>query len=99
PRLQSAWKHASEALTPYTCQHRIRTFDGTFAHVVSRAVPIFRDSEIREWIGMMTDVSDHVRVEEARELFIAILGHDLRSPLTSILSGADTLGLLESDEL
>ena len=40
---------------------------------------------------MMTDVSDRVRVEEAREQFIGILGHDLRNPLTAVMVGMDLL--------
>ena len=59
--------------------------------MMARAVPILRSGAVREWIGMMSDVSDRVRVEEAREQFIGILGHDLRNPLASIVAGVEIL--------
>jgi sigma-B regulation protein RsbU (phosphoserine phosphatase) len=86
-----AWAKARFAGVPYSCQHRLHKADGTFGWVVSRAAPIVKDGVVREWIGMMTDVSERVRVEEAREQFIAILGHDLRNPLSAISLGAELL--------
>jgi signal transduction histidine kinase len=50
-----------------------------------------RSGTVREWIGMMSDVSDRVRIEEARDRFIGILGHDLRNPLASIVAGIELL--------
>lgn len=89
--MQAQWLRAVATAAPYRSQHRIRTPSGNYAHVVSRAVPIVRDGVVREWIGTMTDVTDRVRIEEAREQFIAILGHDLRTPLTAIMGGAELL--------
>jgi signal transduction histidine kinase len=40
---------------------------------------------------MMTDISDRILVEEARERFIGILGHDLRNPLGAIMTSAELL--------
>jgi len=60
--------------------------------MLARAAPVPTQGPVREWIGMMTDVSDRVRVEEARERFIGILGHDLRNPLGAILMGVEVLG-------
>ena len=91
--MQAQWLRAVATAAPYRSQHRIRTPSGGYAHVVSRAVPIVRDGVVREWIGTMTDVTDRVRIEEAREQFIAILGHDLRNPLTAIMGGAEVLRL------
>lgn len=86
-----AWAAAVAGRAEYVHQHRLRRPDGSYARVVSRAVPIPRTGTVREWIGMMTDVTDRMLVEEARERFIAILGHDLRTPLAAIVSGADLL--------
>ena len=90
-RVREAWTAAVAAASPYECQHRIRRRDGGYAWVLARAVPIPESGPVREWIGMLTDVSDRVRVEVARERFIGILGHDLNNPLASILMGADVL--------
>lgn len=93
-RVRAAWADAVSAGTPYACQHRIRARKGGFSWVASRAVPIRKAGLVKEWIGMMTDVTDRVRVEEARDRFIGILGHDLRSPLGAIISGLELLGEL-----
>jgi signal transduction histidine kinase len=46
---------------------------------------------------MITDITARKRDEEARERFIAILGHDLKGPLSAILLGA--FYLLRSEAL
>jgi len=93
-RVRETWTAAVTTASPYTCQHRILSGGGGYAWVVGHAVPVPRTGAVREWIGMMTDISDRVRVEQAREQFIAILGHDLRNPLAAILMGAEILGEL-----
>ena len=90
-RVRDMWKKAVAVAAPYACQHRIRNWQGGYAWVMTRAVPILRAGSVREWIGMMSDVSDRVRVDEAREQFIGILGHDLRTPLASIVAGIEIL--------
>jgi PAS domain S-box-containing protein len=90
-RVLRAWTEAVVTATPYVCQHRIRSSRGGYAWVVARAVPVPSTGAVREWIGMMTDVSDRVRVEQAREQFIGILGHDLRNPLAAILMAVEML--------
>lgn len=90
---REAWSDAVRQRRAYDGQHRLRRRDGSDAWVAVRAVPIPEGSaEVREWIGMMTDISDRVRIDEAREQFIAMLGHDLRNPVASILLAADQLG-------
>lgn len=91
-RVREAWIEAVATARPYTCQHRIRSCNGGYAWVAARAVPVPDARTTREWIGMMTDVSDRVRIEQAREQFIGILGHDLRNPLASILMAVEVLG-------
>lgn len=92
--IRRAWAEARAHGTPYTCQHRLRRRDGTYGWVVARAAPIRKAGVVREWVGMMTDVSERVRIEEAREQFIAVLGHDLRNPLSAIALGAELLASL-----
>ncbi len=91
-----AWADARARSVPYSCQHRLRKRDGAMGWVVARAAPITKGGVVCEWIGMMTDVSERVRIEEEREQFIAILGHDLRNPLSAIALGAELL--VESPE-
>lgn len=90
-RVHEAWTEARATAKPYTSEHRICRRGGGYAWVVARAVPIPSSGTVREWIGMLTDVSDRVRVEQAREQFIGILGHDLRNPLAAILMAVEVL--------
>jgi PAS domain S-box-containing protein len=83
-RVQARWLLALATSTLYECEHRLQRQAGGYAWVASRAVPILRDGVAREWIGMMTDITERIELEQAREQFMAILGHDLRSPLTAI---------------
>ena len=92
--VREAWTAAVAAGSPYTCQHRIQRREGGYAWVLAFAVPIPASGPVREWIGMLTDISDRMRVEEARERFIGILGHDLRNPVAAILLSAQALGAL-----
>jgi PAS domain S-box-containing protein len=87
-RVRAAWEASVAASGSYATDHRLRRGDGSYAWVESRAVPIPSSGPTREWVGTMTDVSDRVRIEEARDQFIGILGHDLRSPLSAVKMAA-----------
>ena len=89
--VRAAWERATATRQVYALQHRLRRPDGSFAWVMARAVPLRTVGKVREWVGTMTDVSDSVRIEEAREHFIAVLGHDLRNPVSAILLSAELL--------
>ncbi len=91
--VRDAWASAVSACHPYVWEHRLATRGG-YSSVVSRAVPIIVAGCVREWIGMMTDITDRVRIEEAKEQFIGILGHDLRNPLAAISLGAEAFRVL-----
>lgn len=91
-RAGRTWQEAVAAAAPYECQYRVRTTDGTFAWMLARAAPIPAGGPVREWIGTLTDVTASIRIEEARDRFIGVLGHDLRTPLGAILMG---VGLLD----
>jgi signal transduction histidine kinase len=82
------WANALAAGEPYTGQHRLLTASGD-AWVAVRAVPIVVDGVLRDWIGTLTDVTELVRVERAKDRFLGILGRDLRMPLADIALGAE----------
>ena len=89
--VRAAWSSAVECAAPYEHAHRLRRRTGDYAWVLARAAPIPTTNGVREWIGMMTDISDRVRIDEARERFIGVLGHDLRNPLGAIMMGVELL--------
>jgi PAS domain S-box-containing protein len=72
---------------------------GRYRWFLARAIPIRDDSgRVVRWFGTNTDVTEQRRLEEAREQFVAILGHDLRNPLNAIVVAAAVLGKLEREE-
>ena len=91
-RVRAAWEASVASSGAYATDHRLRRQDGSYAWVESRAVPIPSSGSPREWVGTMTDFSDRVRLEEARDRFIGMLGHDLRSPLGAVKMAAILLG-------
>jgi PAS domain S-box-containing protein len=97
-RVGLTWATAVAENREYVAEYRLLRRDGTYASVAARAVPLPRDRPPREWIGTITDISDRVRVEEAREQFIGILGHDLRSPLGAIKMAAQLLARVNLGE-
>jgi len=60
-----------------------------FAQLISTQL----ESE-RELAETRTALLDEQASAELREQFIAVLGHDLRTPLSSIVTGSDVLGML-----
>jgi len=66
---------------------------------VNVTVSLVRDPTGRPdyFIKIAEDISERKQLDETRERFIAILGHDLRNPLATIALSADAL--LQSDDV
>jgi PAS domain S-box-containing protein len=86
-----AWAAAVTNRSTYHIEHRVRRADGQFRLMSVRAVPIFEpDGEIREWVGVHTDMTDQLRVETERaELLTQLTLQIERMPLAYLLSGPD----------
>jgi len=64
----AAWEEAHRSGEPYTCEHRLRRADGTWAWHVSRAVPERdRDGRAIRWYGTATDIHALKSAQEAAE--------------------------------
>jgi PAS domain S-box-containing protein len=98
-RVRAAWDHAIATGSTYECEHRLKLRDGRKIWVQARAVPIPGEGlPVLEWMGMMADITSRKLVEEARERFIGVLGHDLRTPLSAIRLCAESLERMEEPE-
>ncbi|HYD54730.1 MAG TPA: GAF domain-containing protein [Gemmatimonadaceae bacterium] len=65
PTLQR-WKDAVATRTPFEAEHRVRDGTGDFRLCLVRAVPVLEPSgEVREWVGVHTDITDARRAEQA----------------------------------
>jgi PAS domain S-box-containing protein len=68
---------------------RIETFDGESKVIRNAAAPIVdEDGRLLGGVAINQDITQLKRSEEARDQFVGILGHDLRSPLNAIALAA-----------
>ncbi len=66
----SLWKQSVTTRSPYICQQRVRRHDGAWRVFSVRAIPAFDGhGEIREWVGVHTDITAQTELEgELRHL-------------------------------
>ena len=66
----AAWSEAVRERRPFLFEHRVRRHDGVWRLFSIRAVPALEQSgEIREWVGVHTDITEQrARENELREL-------------------------------
>jgi PAS domain S-box-containing protein len=76
----------------------LRATDGACRWFLGRAVPERDENGIVRWYGTSTDITARVRVEDdlreavrRKDALLAWLGHELRNPLTPILTSAHLL--------
>ena len=75
----------------YRARYRIRRPDGQERHVAARGALLREGGRPVRFLGTVQDRSDEEYAERERELFLAALGHDLRSPLGAIILAAGSL--------
>ena len=85
---------------------RLRCKDGSIKHVLIHSNVFFRDGEFIHTRCFTRDITDRKRLEDElrrqnedlsrtvrfSEMFVGILGHDLRNPLSAIATAASLLG-------
>ncbi|MBW4483242.1 MAG: PAS domain S-box protein [Tildeniella torsiva UHER 1998/13D] len=111
PQVWDAIQRAIRDQRPFELEHRVLQPDGTLSWSVSRAVPLLNErNEIVEWFGAASDVTERKqllereqtarehaeRANRTKDEFLAILSHELRSPLNPILGWAK---LLQTNQL
>lgn len=104
-RVRRAWEEARASWTLFEHEYRALRPGGGSTWTLARAAPVFdRRGRLLEWLGTNIDIEDRKRAqleqrrsEKMRELFVGILGHDLRNPLSSITAGTQ-LALRRTDD-
>jgi PAS domain S-box-containing protein len=82
--------------------YRLRRKDGEYRHILDRGVPRYTpDGTFAGYIGSCVDITDRVRLETelraaivARDDFLSIAAHELRTPLVPIHLGVQALARL-----
>lgn len=66
---RDSWDKATEeALSLYEQIYRVRTRDGSYRHIRFRAVPVYENGALVEWVGASTDVEQEWQEERRRRL-------------------------------
>jgi PAS domain S-box-containing protein len=95
--LVKVWTHSLATQNPHEQEFRLRAKDGSYRHVICRAVPVFdQGGTVIEWVGTITDVTDRKRAEAAErerndlrnavralDRVLGVVGHELRTPLAA----------------
>ncbi|HEX8478126.1 MAG TPA: ATP-binding protein, partial [Telluria sp.] len=101
------FEEAQRTATAFLTEHRVRSAAGAYRWFLVRAEP-YRDphtGEITRWFGASVDIHDRKLAEDAlrqadhrKDVFLAMLAHELRNPLAPIAAAADLLTLGRVDE-
>jgi two-component system CheB/CheR fusion protein len=106
PALLEAWGPAMDEGRPLEIEYRLLRHDGTYRWHSDRTIPL-RDQhgDVSDWLSVDTDIHDLKRAEAERERlltelrnalaakdeFLGIISHELRTPITTILGNAEVL--------
>ena len=86
------WQRSIDTGEPFEMEFPLRGADGVFRWFLTRVRPLRDPSgKILRWFGSNTNIDERRRNDDFKELFLGILGHDLRNPLTTILTTASVL--------
>ena len=112
-RTAKVWSKAVETRTYYYIEHRVQVANGDYRYFLAKGVPVVnQDGSVQEWVGTHTDVSDRIAMESAlrrraeelaeanrlKDEFLAIVSHELRSPLNAMLGWTTLLRSRQFDQ-
>lgn len=97
--LNSVWNNCIETGEVYEHEFRMKAEKSTYHWFSARAIPVFgEDGKIVKWYGSTTNIDSLKKAEavlrnlaDEKDRFIAILGHELRNPLSAISNSYENL--------
>lgn len=99
-----AWAEALARGAPFQVEHRMQMADGSYRWHLSRASLARYPGAVTRWFGTATDIHDRKVAEELlreadrrKDDFLAVLGHELRNPLTPIRYAVQMMKLARPD--
>jgi two-component system CheB/CheR fusion protein len=89
----------------YQCELRLRKPDGSYGWMRFVGEPRLEGGKVTGFVGSSVDIQYHKQAEEQlrsadrrKDEFLAILGHELRNPLSPIRNAAQALQFVHSDD-
>jgi PAS domain S-box-containing protein len=80
-----AWNEALAEGRIFSFEHRVRTSGGAWRSFAVRAIPVRgADGQLREWVGVHTDVTARKEAEERQALLIRELHHRVKNTLATV---------------
>jgi two-component system, chemotaxis family, CheB/CheR fusion protein len=102
------WEEVQKAVAErrrFAVEYRIRHADGSWRWVWEQGCGVFEGDELQTIEGFITDITAQKHAEArlkeadaAKDRFLAMLGHELRNPLTAISSATELLEHVEVDD-
>lgn len=95
----SAWQECIRTGGVWDIVHRFRGADGQWHPILARGVPVRnKNGNIKYWAGINLDITEQKKTEallresdRRKDEFLAMLGHELRNPLSPISNVAQVL--------
>ncbi len=94
-----AWVESVARGSRFEVDYRLRASSGLYQWFLGRCVPVRNaESRVTRWFGTSTNIHSQKLAEEAlkdadrqKNVFLAMLAHELRNPLAPVLSGLQLL--------
>ena len=83
-RCLNVYREHFDRRAPFELEYRLRCHDGAFRWILSRGVPVRDVAEFRGFIGSGIDVHERHEHAVARETFLRMMAHELRTPLQAV---------------
>ena len=83
-RCLNVYRDHFQSRAPFELEYRLRRHDGAFRWILSRGVPARDATEFRGFIGSGIDIHERHEGALARERFLRMMAHELRTPLQAV---------------
>lgn len=81
-----------QARRPFEMEYRLRRSDGAFRYIFDRGVPYASaGGAFAGFIGSCVDIDDRRVVDDAKQIFLTMIAHELRTPLMTFQTSATLL--------
>jgi len=81
------WEDCLKNEKPYEIEYQFKdpSNPGSYRWFLARAIPVYNENmELEMWIGTCTDINEFKELQNQKDIFLGIVSHELKTPLTSL---------------